>query len=274
MDRNAIVGWARRQPELVDAGLGLVAVSLSTGAVLFGPRSVVHSLGSLDVVLMKCSASRPWPFRRRQPLTVFCPYCRQQFCWLRYSGGNAAVERRRALLVAGLDRWPAGKPRAVSLLACGAVALALLVRSVAAEGGDGLRAENVNPLILLLLATAGGIAVQDRQAYLRALVDRAERAESSRETEAARRVAVERLRIARDLHDSLAHHMAVVNVQTGVAQHLLTSDPNAAGVALDHARTAAGQVLDELGTVLGVLRQQARAGSRPNRDRACRGCGP
>ena len=112
-------------------------------------------------------------------------------------------------------------------------------------------------MILLLLATAGGIAVRDRRAYLRALVDRAERAESSRETEAARRVAEERLRIARDLHDSLAHHMAVVNVQTGVAQHLLTSDPNAAGVALDHARTAAGQVLDELGTVLGVLRQQA-----------------
>ncbi len=253
VNRDTIVGWGERHPEVVDGGLGAIAVALSAGAVLYGPRSVIHSLAGLDIVVMVFSVLVV-AFRRRYPLTVFC-ILGVAVLLVAVLGGNSAVAGGALLLAA----WTIGlrEPRPVSLVACGAVTLALLVRAVAGDGVDGLRAENVNQLILLLLATASGIAVRDRRAYLRALRERAERAELGRETEAARRVAEERLRIARDLHDSLAHHMAVVNVQTGVAQHLLTSDPVAAGVALGHARSAAGQVLDELGTVLGVLRQQA-----------------
>ncbi|MDQ1049427.1 signal transduction histidine kinase [Streptomyces sp. V4I2] len=65
-------------------------------------------------------------------------------------------------------------------------------------------------------ATAGD-AVRSRRAFVHAIRERAERAERTREEEARRRVAEERLRIARDLHDVVAHHIALVNVQAGVA---------------------------------------------------------
>ena len=104
------------------------------------------------------------------------------------------------------------------------------------------------------LATAVGDATRSRRAYVQAVEERAERAERTREQEALRRVAEERLRIARELHDSVAHHIAVVNVQAGVAGHLLRTSPDAAAAALDHVRTASRTVLDELSSLLGVLR--------------------
>ena len=78
--------------------------------------------------------------------------------------------------------------------------------------------------------------------------------EASRELEGQRRVTEERLRIARDVHDLVAHHIAVINVQSGVAGHVLRSDPDAAETALDAVRDAASTALDELAELLGVLR--------------------
>jgi signal transduction histidine kinase len=74
------------------------------------------------------------------------------------------------------------------------------------------------------------------------------------EQESRRRVVEERLRIARDVHDLVAHHIAVVNVQAGVATHLLRDRPEVAAEALDQVSSASKAVLDELGTLLGVLR--------------------
>lgn len=64
----------------------------------------------------------------------------------------------------------------------------------------------------------------------------------------------ERLRIARDLHDGVAHHVAVVNVQASLARHLLNEQPLAAADALEHVRRASAAILDELGDILRVLR--------------------
>lgn len=103
-------------------------------------------------------------------------------------------------------------------------------------------------------AAAAGDAVRNRRAYVRAIEDRARRAEESAETEARRRVAEERLRIARELHDVVAHQMAVINVQAGVAAHLLDRDPDRARRALTVVRDAGRTVLDEIGGLLDVLR--------------------
>ena len=103
-------------------------------------------------------------------------------------------------------------------------------------------------------AIAAGAAVRVGRQNLAAAESRALRAEATRELEAGRRVAEERLRIARDVHDLVAHHIAVVNVQSGVAGHLLRSDPDAAETALDAVRDAASTAVGELGELLGVLR--------------------
>lgn len=104
------------------------------------------------------------------------------------------------------------------------------------------------------LAAAAGDAARSRAQVLTAAIERAERAEITREQEARRRVAEERLHIARELHDLVAHNMAVVNVQAGVAEHFVRTDPDAATTALHHVRTSAQTVLDELAGILSVLR--------------------
>ncbi|WP_425265103.1 sensor histidine kinase [Streptomyces regalis] len=103
-------------------------------------------------------------------------------------------------------------------------------------------------------ATAGD-AVRSRRAFVAAIRERAERAERTREEEARRRVAEERLRIARDLHDVVAHHIALVNVQAGVAAHVMDKRPDQAKEALAHVREASRSALNELRATVGLLRQ-------------------
>jgi signal transduction histidine kinase len=104
-------------------------------------------------------------------------------------------------------------------------------------------------------AAALGQAIRSQKAYVAAVVERARRAEQSRDEEAGRRVIEERLRIARELHDVVAHHIAVIQVQAGVVDHLMVERPEAARDALGHVRRASRMVLDELSGMLDVLRQ-------------------
>ncbi|MEU4561945.1 histidine kinase [Actinoplanes sp. NPDC023936] len=110
-------------------------------------------------------------------------------------------------------------------------------------------------LTFLAMATAFGDAARNRRAYLAEVEERARRAEQTREEEARRRVIQERLRIARELHDVVAHHIAVINVQAAAASHLVDRRPDQVKPALDHIRQAGDNVLKELGSVVGVLRQ-------------------
>jgi signal transduction histidine kinase len=109
-------------------------------------------------------------------------------------------------------------------------------------------------VVSLGLATALGDLVRTRRALLAEVLDRALRAEHSRDELARRRVIEERVRIARELHDVVAHNIAMISLQAGVAAHVLRGRPDQAEESLAHVRRAARSVLDELSTVLGVLR--------------------
>jgi signal transduction histidine kinase len=111
------------------------------------------------------------------------------------------------------------------------------------------------------LAVATGNSVKTRHDSLVAAEERAAFAEATREDEAKRRVIEERLHIARELHDVIAHKIAVVNVQAGVASHLLRSKPDEAANALAAIRSSAREVLDELSGLLGVLRTPDQDGT-------------
>ena len=145
-------------------------------------------------------------------------------------------------------------PRRIAILA-GAISTAsflLMITALLRSGfvdGAGLAS-----IAWPAFAAAAGAAVRSTRLNVAAAEERAVYAEASRELEAQRRVVEERLRIARDVHDLVAHHIAVVNVQAGVARHLLETDPAAAGRSLDIARNAASTVVDELGELLSVLR--------------------
>ena len=101
---------------------------------------------------------------------------------------------------------------------------------------------------MVAAAVFAGIAVANRRAYMASIRDRAEQ-------DARRRVDEERLRIARELHDVVAHTMATINVQAGVAAHVLSSRPEAAAESLQAIKAASKEGLKELRAILNVLRQ-------------------
>jgi signal transduction histidine kinase len=101
---------------------------------------------------------------------------------------------------------------------------------------------------MVAAALFAGIAVANRNAYVASIRDRAEQ-------DAQRRIDEERLRIARELHDVVAHTMATINVQAGVAVHVLPTRPEAAADALQAIKTASKDGLRELRAILNVLRQ-------------------
>ncbi len=113
-------------------------------------------------------------------------------------------------------------------------------------------------------AASFGHAVRTRRDYVRALADRAQRAEETREAVARARVTEERVRIARELHDVVAHHLAVVSLHAGLAGRSVRTAPDVAEESLHHVQASARTALDELGAVLRVLRSDAAdGGARP-----------
>jgi signal transduction histidine kinase len=107
----------------------------------------------------------------------------------------------------------------------------------------------------LLAAGTAGAYVAARRQWLAAESDRAARAEQAREDETRRRVDAERMRIARELHDVVAHSMAMINIQATAAGMQLAADPASAAESIQAIRRASKSGLRELRAILEVLRQ-------------------
>ncbi|WP_128375199.1 sensor histidine kinase [Streptomyces cavernae] len=110
-----------------------------------------------------------------------------------------------------------------------------------------------------LVAGVLGHSVRNRRAYLAAVEERARRAEESRDSEARRRVAEERVRIARELHDLVAHQITLANAQATVAAHLFDARPEQTRKSLKELVETTGHALDELRATVGLLRQSGDA---------------
>jgi signal transduction histidine kinase len=108
-----------------------------------------------------------------------------------------------------------------------------------------------------------GGSVLARRAERAALEERARHLAETREEEARRRVAEERVRIARDLHDSVAHSMASISVQAGVGAHVLDERPEDARAALLAIKQASRTALGELRATLSMLRSSDAAPREP-----------
>jgi signal transduction histidine kinase len=253
----------RAHPHAYDAGLALLIFVLSAGGFFAGARMGVDPLPSAGVWIATAIGCLALLFRRRHPwpvlvVTAVCYLTVQTFTHDVPSIILAVVTALVTITLAG-QRW-------------GAIAAAVVITLTAMGIGTIRDAEYwshprpVAVAALCALAIALADAVRNRRAYVAAVEERARRAELSREEDGRRRVADERLRIARELHDVLAHHIAVINVQAGVAGHLLERKPEQARQALDHVRDAARSVLSEMQAVVSVLREPgstAGDGSEP-----------
>jgi len=131
------------------------------------------------------------------------------------------------------------------------VKLGLLVAALIAGAG-------IASLVVVLwaaLATSLGNAVRNHRGYLAEVTERARRAERDAEDQARRRVAEERMRIARELHDVIGHHVALISVQAGAMSCLLDEDQAEARQSLAHIQRASANALDDLRMTVGLLRE-------------------
>ena len=108
----------------------------------------------------------------------------------------------------------------------------------------------------LVSAVVGAFGFVQWQAHLREVERRAEQAERTRDEVARRRAVEERLRIARDLHDSLTHSISVIKVQAGVAAHLARKNGEEPSDALLAIQEASSDAVRELRSTLDVLRRE------------------
>lgn len=243
-------GWLRAHPTLVDALLALLVIGPAFGGrvnALPGPPITPTAVSQL-LVVVACLALVA---RRRWPVLVWAvTLAAGVLVIVLQHGPSPALLPLLVALYTLATRWPV---RHALVAAVGSAGLLLVAQGFAtADRWD--RPTTYVVATWCVLSAVVGISVRQQRLALAQARERARVAEESREEEAQRRVTEERLRIARELHDVVAHQIAVINVQSGVAEHLQPVNPERAGEALRHVREASAQVLAEMGTLLGVLR--------------------
>lgn len=250
--------WSAQHPVVVDL---VIASVVAIAPVWFEAVDAGEVGASLDVVDVAASlvAFVLIMLRRRAPLPVL-GIALIAGIWSLIPDDDQPVLRVAACLALYTVASTTSRKTAS---AAGAVSAAtLFITATVTSPSHWYDGDNLELIAWTGVATAAGDAVRSRRAYTiarqeraAALEERAERAERALEEEARRRVVEERLRIARELHDVMAHHIAVINVQAGVAHELVLADPAGAQQALDHVRRGASSVLDELSGILNVMRQ-------------------
>ncbi|MFI8532590.1 sensor histidine kinase [Streptomyces aquilus] len=237
----------------------LAAVLAAVAAVLAAFTDTLRHPDALGWTLL-LAAHVPLVWRRRRPLLVLAAVVVLVIPYHALDNNHGAPVP--ASLVALYTVTVTQRPARSILVGAAGLALSL---TVMLTFGDHKQASDLVRIYGWVLAVLFiGIDVRYYRQYVASLVERAERAERTREEEARRRVAEERLRIARDLHDLLAHTITLIGVQTSVAAHVLAADPErldretiakALNDIADTCRTARG----ELRTTLEVLREQGAA---------------
>lgn len=134
-------------------------------------------------------------------------------------------------------------------------ALSVLLLALTLVAGEDLSAADLaGNVAIFAIAAVFGDSVRTRRAYTSQLELRAIDLEANQDAQAQRAVAEERLRIARELHDVVAHAMSVVAVQSGVGAHVIDTDPAEAKRILENVKTSSRMALNEMRRLLGVLR--------------------
>ena len=249
--------WRRfteKHPRILDALIFalLMANALLAGYLVTAGPAVPTSLWREVSVVSVGAVSLFW--RRRHPRAV------------------TAVAGGAAVLVAGFGYLPSLLligPAMVALFSLAvrtnrrtangfAVVIIILLICVTLASGQSQQSiilKTASPAALLLLPVALGTIARMGREYVTLLKSRAENAERTREQEARSRVAEERIRIARDLHDVVAHHLALANAQAGTAAHIARTSPDQAREILNELSSTTSAALRELKATVGLLRQ-------------------
>jgi signal transduction histidine kinase len=137
-------------------------------------------------------------------------------------------------------------------LVAAAVAVAAVVIADAVHAGRPTLVQTIGHVLLVGIPLLAAEAMRTHRSYLSVLSERLELAQRTSEQDAARRAERERMRIARELHDVVAHTLTTINVQAGAAAERLT--PGDGRDALERIEDTSREAIGELRAILGVLR--------------------
>ncbi|WP_314221504.1 sensor histidine kinase [Streptomyces zaehneri] len=234
-----------------DVLLAAATTALATALALLGVDGPRPDALGWTLLL---TANVPLAWRRRRPVPALLAVV---VCVVPYHAlDNNHAAPVPATMVALYTVAATGTVRRTLITGCAVLGPALIINALT-NPDEALELLRISGWIIAVLFC--GIDVRYYRRYVAAIVERAERAERTREEEARRRVAEERLRIARDLHDLLAHTITLIGVQTSVAAHVLAADPErldraAVAKALDDIAGTCRSARGELRTTLEVLR--------------------
>ena len=240
---------------LIAAGLLVIAIPTlfavqQGGYVYKEPGAVAIFLTVAEII--------PFCFRRHAPLAtlVLATIPTLILSGLSYNP-NAASQ---ALLIAVYTVGAYCEKRERAFGVAWILGALFVARAVAPDLDNGGLALNI---AIFAAAYLFGSTVRNRRLYTQELEERAVALERERDEEAKRAVADERLHIAQELHDVVAHSMGVIAVQAGVGAHVIDADPAEAKKSLEAIAHTSRTTLTEIRRMLGVLRSDSEAEYAP-----------
>jgi signal transduction histidine kinase len=239
----------RRSQHLLDALVPLLAAAvIVVGGVLHAGDAQPFEL------VVGAAAGASLIFRRRAPgltLAVSGALALLLVHLEPTAGATAVIAPAVALYSLAVRRGT--RERALAAVA----AVAAIIAAEALHGGAPTALQTLAHVVLVAIPLLIADVHRTRHANLKLLEERLALAELTREREADRRAEQERLRIARDLHDIVAHTLTTINVQAATAAELLERNPAHARNALETIAEASRDAIGELRGILGLLRESA-----------------
>jgi signal transduction histidine kinase len=246
---GSVVTMRVQRPPVWDVLLAAVAAA---ALILDGSHRAGNVLPPGDW-LLAVLACAPLAWRTRFPLAVLLAVMAGALVCIAVFEPNDVVVG--PLLLALYSVAEHGRRRQSFVVGAFTAVVVVAVIMVFKSPGEALGPDDALRLVLALGALVVGETMRTRRELAAAAVDRAQREAREREDESRRRVADERLRIARDLHDTLAHALVAINVRAGVAVHLDEGDP----AALRDIKDLSAEALTDLRGTLSLLRDQQDA---------------
>jgi signal transduction histidine kinase len=237
----------RRQERLQDAGLA-VALAAANAATVLPYRAQLHPFWlALSLVVLQ---ALPLAVRRARPVGAGFVIAAARVGYDRLGFGFAPFPLAPAIAFYTIIERRGLVWRTIALVL---VAVGLTLSQL--TPGHSEPYDAIFQVVIFLTAWVAGMVSRAKRASLRAAQTRADQAEAQLDAEAARAAEVERGRIARELHDVVAHHVSLIAVQAEAAASLLPGQPERASRSVEIISDTARQALAELRRLLGVLRE-------------------
>jgi signal transduction histidine kinase len=237
---------APRQERVQDAAVGVALAAVNVVSLLHY-RGQLHPLWVALVLVAAQGILLTW--RRRWPLAVLIAVGGVRVAYDQIGFGSAPIPLGPAIaFYTVMDR----SGPVLRWISIGGTAVGIAVAQAAP--GHNEPYDTIYQVLIFLTAGVAGVLSRTKRASLQAAQSRAERAEAELDRQSSRAAMAERTRIARELHDVVAHHVSLVAVQAEAATSLLPGRPAEAQRSVEIIGTTARQALTELRRLLGVLR--------------------